>query len=333
MRIPYLASGIKRPNPATPELSTDAFDDTVICSVILAAVERVVESPLHVSRLSQAQNDTDVDRGVVLSLLTMIRHSGVLITSDVAAQLMDIVKYCTWKSRDSDARLLLSQLIRDQLSRASPIQRRWNDIALPVDGRVVGRYLAARDPWSAEKFSYGPDSKFGVFREVAQSDGSQQRVKYSAADVEERWGDAQVLISSTGAWTEPVTSQNPPSSQMEVFTGCVCLLWHMLLRQDASRDVQTCDHLGLDAIKFIFERLKELKFSCDRFCDQHGIGPELEFWECTLKICRAILDYAVVSADRKDEFFKAVGEFRSVLLKESRERFGGRFSAFWLEEI
>ncbi|KPA73330.1 putative mitochondrial hypothetical protein [Leptomonas pyrrhocoris] len=160
LRIPFVASVMKRPaataDPATVK-STD-FEDADVCSVLLAAVERCVDGDFHDRRPVS-------ERRMYLALLTMLTSSGVLYSADLMAQLMDIVKYTRdERARDRDAQRLLRYALRGS-SAANDVAHRelWKAVAPPVDARVVGRYLASRDPWSPLHICYDRSLQFGAF--------------------------------------------------------------------------------------------------------------------------------------------------------------------------
>jgi hypothetical protein len=160
LRIPFVASVMKRPaataDPATVK-STD-FEDSDVCSVILAAVERCVDGDFHDRRRVS-------ERRMYLALLTMLTSSGVLYSADLMAQLMDIVKYSRdERGRDRDAQRLLRYALRGSSAANDGAYRDlWRAVAPPVDARVVGRYLASRDPWSPLHICYDRSLQFRAF--------------------------------------------------------------------------------------------------------------------------------------------------------------------------
>ncbi|EPY25643.1 hypothetical protein STCU_06600 [Strigomonas culicis] len=158
LRIPHVGTVMKRP-PAKSEAAAVAptdFEDTDVCSVILAAVERCVDADFHDSRPISP-------RRMYLTLLTMLTLSGVLYTADLVAQLMDIVKYSPLdRSRDVDAQRLLRYALRGSSATEDEAYRQlWRRVERTVDARVVGRYIASRDPWTTLHICY--DDKF-MFR-------------------------------------------------------------------------------------------------------------------------------------------------------------------------
>lgn len=160
LRIPFVASVMRRPpataGPATVKF-TD-FEDADVCSVLLAAVERCVDGDFHDRRPVS-------ERRMYLALLTMLTSSGVLYSADLMAQLMDVVKYSRdERSRDRDAQRLLRYALRGSSAANDAAYRElWRAVAPPVDARVVGRYLASRDPWSPLHICYDRNFQFRAF--------------------------------------------------------------------------------------------------------------------------------------------------------------------------
>ncbi|EKG06455.1 hypothetical protein TCSYLVIO_002436 [Trypanosoma cruzi] len=145
LRIPFVGSVMRRPERDTNEklLKYTDFEDTDVCSVFLAAAERAVDADFHDTRAVS-------ERRIFLSLLTMISYSGVLYTSDLMAQLMEMVKYSTHaSSRDSDAQRLLRYAVRGSSAAQDDLYRSlWLKVEMVADSRVLGRYIGAREPWS-----------------------------------------------------------------------------------------------------------------------------------------------------------------------------------------
>ncbi|CAD2221931.1 hypothetical protein, conserved [Angomonas deanei] len=155
LRIPHIGTVMKRPpvNAAPGTIKATDFEDTDVCSVILAAVERSIDMDLHDERPIS-------ERRLYLSLLSMLTLSGVLYTADLIAQLMELVKYSVDdRSRDTDAQRLLRYALRGSSAAHDEEYRRlWKTVEKVVDARTVGRYIAARDPWSTMRICY--DEKF-----------------------------------------------------------------------------------------------------------------------------------------------------------------------------
>lgn len=160
LRIPFVASVMKRPAASADPAAVKAtdFEDADVCSVLLAAVERCVDGDFHDRR-------PVTERRMYLALLTMLTSSGVLYSADVIAQLMDIVKYSRdERGRDRDAQRLLRYALRGSSAANDNAHRElWRAVATPVDARVVGRYLASRDPWTPLHIAYDRNFQFRAF--------------------------------------------------------------------------------------------------------------------------------------------------------------------------
>lgn len=260
LRIPFVASVMKRPlataDPA--EVKATDFEDTDVCSVILAAVERCVDRDFHDSRPVS-------ERRMYLALLTMLTSSGVLYSADLMAQMMDVVKYSRDdRGRDRDAQRLLRYALRGSSAANDAAYRElWRAVAPPVDARVVGRYLASRDPWSAVRICYDRSSQFRAFpalQQITKSQSSSSTDSPAAAAepkdalegvsaslppstvaaktaeaLQQRWDDVRKLIEITGVLKvgEGLTSartgsaaptQEAAQQAMEVFTGAAVFL-------------------------------------------------------------------------------------------------------------
>lgn len=138
-------------SPSVPFLPSH-FEDVAVNDVFLAAVERLVEADftmdhLHSSSLSVRRL---LHRRVFLSLLSILESTGVLFTPDLMAQLMDVVKYSEEDgTRDADARRVLRYALRGSCaSRQEDYRAAWLSLQSVADGRVVGRYIASRHPWT-----------------------------------------------------------------------------------------------------------------------------------------------------------------------------------------
>ncbi|KAG5509073.1 hypothetical protein JKF63_06081 [Porcisia hertigi] len=160
LRIPFVASVMKRP-PLTADpaqLKPTDFEDTDVCSVILAAVERCVDRDFHDSRPVS-------ERRMYLALLTILTSSGVLYSADLMAQMMDTVKYSRdERGRDRDAQRLFRYALRGSSAADDAAYRElWRAVAPAVDARVVGRYLASRDPWTPVHICHDRHFQFRMF--------------------------------------------------------------------------------------------------------------------------------------------------------------------------
>ncbi|TPP47759.1 hypothetical protein CGC21_1705 [Leishmania donovani] len=216
LRIPFVASVMKRPlataDPA--QVKATDFEDTDVCSVLLAAVERCVDGDFHDRRPVS-------ERRMYLALLTMLTSSGVLYSADLMAQMMDVVKYSRDdRGRDRDAQRLLRYALRGSSAADDAAYRElWRAVAPPVDARVVGRYLASRDPWSPVHICYDRSFQFRAFPELqqitqSQSSGSSTDSPAAAASTAAGAGSS----STAAAAAEPekalegVSAGLPPST-------------------------------------------------------------------------------------------------------------------------
>ncbi|CAG9571391.1 conserved hypothetical protein [Leishmania major strain Friedlin] len=194
LRIPFVASVMKRPlataDPAKVK-ATD-FEDTDVCSVLLAAVERCVDGNFHDRRPVS-------ERRMYLALLTMLTSSGVLYTADLMAQMMDVVKYSRDdRGRDRDAQRLLRYALRGSSAANDAAYRElWRAVAPPVDARVVGRYLASRDPWSPVHICYDRSFQFRAFPALQQI--TQSQCSSSSSSSSSSSTDAAAVAASTAA--------------------------------------------------------------------------------------------------------------------------------------
>lgn len=159
-RIPFVASVMRRPSLKTDPttLKPTDFEDTDVCAVLLAAVERCVDGEFHDARQVS-------ERRMYLSLLTMLTSSGVLYTADLVAQMMDIIKYSRLADRrEEDAMRLLRYALRGSSASDDEAYRNlWQQVERVVDPRVVGRYLSCRDPWSPMQFCHDDQLAFRSF--------------------------------------------------------------------------------------------------------------------------------------------------------------------------
>ncbi|KAG5482824.1 hypothetical protein LSCM1_06855 [Leishmania martiniquensis] len=211
LRIPFVASVLKRP-PATAgpaHLKATDFEDTDVCSVLLAAVERCVDGDFHDSRPVS-------ERRMCLALLTVLTSSGVLCSADLVAQMMDVVKYSRDdRARDRDAQRLMRYALRGS-SAANDAKYRelWRAVAPPVDARVVGRYLASRDPWSPVHICYDQSFRLRSFATLQRSgrrEGSSAAAAPAAAVVEAEISSADSAAVEPAEALEGVKAGLPPS--------------------------------------------------------------------------------------------------------------------------
>lgn len=265
IRVPFVATVVRRPSlpgqavsddvraalsPLAPSggrgtagssspLKATDFEDSDVCSVLLAAVERVVEG-------SFSSDPTPISlRRMYLSLLSVITSTGVLYTADLMAQLMDIVKYSEdGSTRETDATRLLRYALRgSSASQDEAYRRLWQHGVQgggAVDGRVIGRYLASRDPWSALRIHYDQRLQFTHYdvepaaelkSSAGDADGqapasSDPLSPFTAESLALRWKDVKAIIQSTGVLD--LRGSSPSSAEieaaMEVFTGQMVFL-------------------------------------------------------------------------------------------------------------
>jgi hypothetical protein len=365
MRIPVIASVLKRPETAAGGATIKEFEDADVCSVLLSALERVVDHPLNIKTSSQR-------RAVMLSLQSIISTSGVFVTSDLMAQFMDMAKYSPLDdSRDRDATRLLSTAIRGSNSRTDEQSRKlWARIANPCDARVIGRYIAARDPWSTTRFcpqgiTFSSFTAGDVATVAAEADvvvegvppanasqtsditTTQQshHVVRTASQVSQRWSDLNTLIDRTQA----LSTANSAQHRVEVFTGLAIFLRHLFtgyrLNDEGTELIHSASYapgMTLEVCEEVIALVKSVKRDLDTFCDSAKVEPELECWESLLVVLRSAMDFLVLQkrsrntaqdkGEKAEEFFVSVSEFRSQMLEESRTRFNGRFALLWLHE-
>ncbi|TPP53126.1 hypothetical protein CGC20_30110 [Leishmania donovani] len=353
LRIPFVASVMKRPlataDPA--QVKATDFEDTDVCSVLLAAVERCVDGDFHDRRPVS-------ERRMYLALLTMLTSSGVLYSADLMAQMMDVVKYSRDdRGRDRDAQRLLRYALRGSSAADDAAYRElWRAVAPPVDARVVGRYLASRDPTVAAK---------------------------TAEALQQRWDDVRKLIDITGVLKlgaglksaragSAAPTQEAAQQAMEVFTGAAAFLRGVAtgcrygeladaLAIQAVGDGQQQQHhaprattelyaggLEFDVWHRLLQCVQQLRQDMEQFMAQqyeaHGlqVEPEFECWEAMLVVLRCILDFCLVHTQQygrtagggmAENLFQESAQLRAQLVEESRTRFNGRMRILWLQEV
>lgn len=351
LTVPRLYDALERPRDVADEqlaqisLSEVFPDDVAINTVFLTALERVIDYPLTSKRRLQ-------QRGIKMVLVSMLWKSGALISSDVYAQVMDIVKYSDSDDMDLDAVKYLKQARKISSVKNDPHRDLWLKMAPVVDPRVLGRYIACRDPWSPKVFSLShEETMFPVMGVRApstsktESDSNDLEALPSisirtTSDVEYRWKDLKKLVKETNALEDRnCVTRDGDSKAVEVFTGLAIFI----------RRLFNYESHQIEIAAKVFEIVKELKASLDKFCAAPGstdaknivIEPELECWESMLQTLKSLMDYLVTgykpSTDSGkvtgDKMFNDIAAFRMQMLEESKERFGGRFSILWLQEI
>lgn len=342
IQVPFVASVLKRPTPRSDNISLTQFEDSDVCSVILSAVERLVDSPMDIKSPAQ-------ERMTLLSLIALTTSSGVLVTSDLMAQMMEVAKFSKVDdvTRDKDATRLLSLALRGSHSKRDDEQReKWLAIAQPCDGRVVGRYLAARDPWGElriapqgfnfPKYAVAEASSTMPLDATTSSDAAANKSSTrTLADLQQRWADAQSLVQRAEA-----LQGHDKAASVEVFTGLTVFLKHLCYGR-AGGSSFAGNGITVDMCTSIFTYLKETKLQLDAYCAEHQVEPELECWESMVQILRSMLDFVALQRRHKsnapnvealDSLFKEIAEFRSGVLDESLTRFQGRFRMLWLQE-
>ncbi|AAZ11294.1 uncharacterized protein TEOVI_000343200 [Trypanosoma equiperdum] len=240
LRVPFVASVLRRPsvNPGVSlaSVSRAEFGDTDVCAVFLAAAERMVDADFDDQRPVS-------ERRLFLSLLTMISYSGVLYTSDLMAQLMEMVKYSNNdETRDSDAQRVLRYALRGSSAAQDSASRTlWHSVEKVADCRVVGRYIGARNPWNPIRVCFDEQGVFKAYpistttttREVSPPEGSSAVTQEQRASCVEgrtlealnmRWDDVRRLIECTGVLVTPPSERCPQQQKMEVFTGMAVYL-------------------------------------------------------------------------------------------------------------
>lgn len=374
VRIPILHNVMKRPSlDASKDSSSivqSQFEDADVCSVVLSAVERIVDGPLVDLTTPQRQ------RFACLALQSLVGTSGVFLTADLVAQLMDVVKFSPLSdSRERDSMRLLANALRATSFKAnSSMRQAWISAGKPCDARVVGRYIAAREPWSATQFApqgvsfplfaagntatvslegnadgTSPETAVVPTEEGTTTSSTVQLIR-TAAEVELRWKNLWTLIERTEALTDP---KQPEEHKIEVFTGLASFLRHMF---SGSRHGDNDDRpiasfapgMTNEVCEKIFHCLVDLRRKLDVFISSSNdhpsgsLAPELECWESMLVVLRGMMDFyvlqkrnrgaAVGSGNDADAFFVSVAELRTQLVEESRSRFDGRFRLLWLQE-
>jgi hypothetical protein len=367
IKIPVLHNAMKRPAlSAGAEVHASQFEDADVCSVVLSAVERVVDRPMVDLMSPQRQ------RFACLALQSLVGTSGVFLTADLVAQMMDVAKYSTLDdSRERDAMRLLSNALRATTFKANGnVRDAWIASAKPCDARVVGRYIAAREPWSGTQFApqgttfplfaagstatvalEGSAETSGESAVVESTKQTQTQLLRTAAEVELRWQNVWTLVERTEALTDP---NQAAVNKLEVFTGLASFLRHMFCgarlneRTDATVAQSFAPGMTAEVCEKVFQCLTELRRQLDLFLSEQPVelqlAPELECWESMLVVLRGMMDFYVLSkrsqrnaqvaasSQESESFFVSVAELRTQLVEESRTRFDGRFRLLWLQE-
>ena len=390
-------------------------DDLAINAVFLSALERLIDTPLT-TRLPRSD-----ETALLLILEKLVKTSGMLVTADLAAQMMEVCKFATTNNSEAAALRIMQTAFHGSAVPTTPYRAHWRAAEVGVDGRVLGRFLAARDPWSTVRFDMSATGKFENFSDAAvgtpaaadavdadptasaaadpaapaaegadaasaatatSASAKASASRHTAAAVNERWASVQKAVVDSGALDiarmvrvgQPIDAE----AMMEVFTGQACFLRTMLLEErypPTEEQLRAAGHLEtdpdafaarnrrtsaasrrmtVDAAEAIFRAMQGLKRDMDaliveaRHVRGEGIGadgvelvPDLECWESMLLVSKHAMDYLLARRDQggqggrqqADDLFKRIAQFRSDLLEESRERFGGRFKILWLQEM
>lgn len=195
--------------------------DVEINTVLTAVVARLVDSPLRGNRLPRT------DEGALLLLLEkFVRDSGILLTSDLLAAMMEVCKFQADYSLERVAMRLLQCSLFGSAVLSTPQRQQWVGFAEePMDGRVVGRYLASRDPWSVQMIHPLENGKFGVFRTasgegvsaaITSQDARKQKSPTSRADAEEV--EEESAVDTKAASSANDSTPSPKNDSKPVYT-------------------------------------------------------------------------------------------------------------------
>jgi len=148
---PWARSGLP-PLPAGEPHGPQFYEDVQLNKAFLAAIERVADAGFFEHAATGLG-----DRGLAQQLFLVAWYSKAMITADVFAQLMDIVRF---SADDGGRRGMAARGIFRRAFRAANMERtadlvQWCDTMKPLDARVVARYLMAVDPWENEGFDLG----------------------------------------------------------------------------------------------------------------------------------------------------------------------------------
>ncbi|CCD12744.1 unnamed protein product [Trypanosoma congolense IL3000] len=359
LRVPFVASVLRRPAAGVDSSAVAVqrmdFGDVEVCAVFLAAAERAVDSDFDDVRPIS-------ERRLFLSLLAMISYSGVLYTADLVAHLMEMVKYSTGDdTRDADAQRLLRYAVRGSSATQDEAYRAlWRRVETVTDGRVIGRYLSARDPWSPVRICFDEKGMFKSYPTATRASGREAALQcdgigaHTVEALDVRWADVRHLIERTGVLSEPPSDQCPQQRKMEVFTGMAVFLRTVATGQRyGDAGVRVCgegrgtlfaEGYGLDVWTRVFSLVQDVRGDMERFMVENAacsVEPEFECWEALLVTLRCVLDYCVVRVqgsqpgterDGAERLFESAAELRNKLIDESRTRFGGRMRVLWLQE-
>lgn len=205
--------------PPTAELPSTRFfpwdfEDVAVNDVFLAAVERLVEADFTIDQLQSSSLSVRrlLHRRVFLSILSILESTGMLFTADLMAQLMDVVKYSEEDTtRDADARRVLRYALRGSCaSRQEDYRHAWLSLAPAADGRVVGRYIASRHPWTMTKIvcdaQYSFKGTYPLARPSSAMEGKEKEESVVEGKEEERNTSTTTTIPSSSSPSPPAGS-------------------------------------------------------------------------------------------------------------------------------
>lgn len=238
-------------------------DDLAINEVMLSALHRFIDTPLE-TRLPRSD-----ETALLLLFEKFVKSTGVLITADLAAQMMEVCKFATTFSNEAAAQRIYQMAFHGSAVPNSPFRLSWKLAEYGVDGRVLGRFLAARNPWGSVMFDISNKGTFGNFSSALDvnsdestsasdeatketSDGTDNKaegtttrtpsakessnsVLFTAAAVRERWESVQRAVNNSSVLdlTTFVAAKQPidVDAIMEVYTGQACFLRNMFLEE------------------------------------------------------------------------------------------------------
>eukprot|EP00758_Cryptobia_borreli_P013742 Tbor_TRINITY_DN5862_c0_g1::TRINITY_DN5862_c0_g1_i1::g.7010::m.7010 len=181
VQVPQLykvAALLQRPDSSVNVNREQFAHDLDINEVFLSAAWRIVDAPLA-TRLSRGD-----ETALMLLLEKFVRETGVLCTSDLLAQMMDVCKYCpTWDMERPAMRLYQCSYFGSAV-KDSPMREIWvSEVEMTLDGRVVGRYLASRNPWGTLKYHMSGGGRFEEFGVMLREGSGEERMGLHNAEV------------------------------------------------------------------------------------------------------------------------------------------------------
>lgn len=150
------ARGAYRPTEAEAAAGlplTGHWEDHAVNRVFLAVLARIVDAGFRNNYTGQ------LDDLLVLSRRAMafIWRSGVMVNGDVFAQLFDVIKYAENRveaDKEAQRMLLLAYAggMRVPGTTSEQLQA-WRKEAVPINAKVLARYVASRRPWGPLRFA------------------------------------------------------------------------------------------------------------------------------------------------------------------------------------